>query len=101
MEQEWRLKDKSEIRNTTDKHPNYYKVDGYECWDVMEAIFGKQVCALSRLTNAFEYMWRSPRKGMLKQDLSKACHELELSAEDLELIEKYYNGEIVREEHEH
>lgn len=76
------------------KHPNYYNVDGYECWKVMEAIFGKQACALARLTNAFEYIWRSPRKGMLVNDLRKALHELELTDEDLELIEKYYKGII-------
>ena len=75
-------------------HPNYYNVDGYECWKVMESLFGKQACALARLTNAFEYMWRSPRKGVLIQDLRKAKHELELSDEDLELIEKYYKGII-------
>ena len=77
------------------KHPNYYNVNGYECWYVMEAIFGKQACALARLTNAFEYIWRSPRKGVLVQDLRKALHELELSDEDLELIDKYYQGIIV------
>ena len=75
-------------------HPNYYNVNGYECWQVMETLFGKQACALARLTNAFEYIWRSPRKGVLIQDLRKAKHELELSDEDLDLIDKYYQGVI-------
>lgn len=57
-------------------HPNHYCVDGYECFDVMIAIYGKEVVQHFCLCNAFKYLWRHGRKNG-DEDLAKARVYLE------------------------
>ena len=52
-------------------HPNHYCVDGYECFDVMIALYGKEVVQHFCLCNAFKYLWRHGRKNG-DEDLAKA-----------------------------
>lgn len=53
------------------KQPEHYTSGKYECWDVMEDVFGvDEMKAFCRLC-AFKYIWRSERKNGV-QDLEKA-----------------------------
>lgn len=61
--------------------PNHYCVGGYECWDVMEAVFGKDVLFGFALRNAWKYLWRAGKKDDLLQDLKKAAKNLEKAIE--------------------
>lgn len=53
-------------------HPEHYNQNGYECIDVMVAIYGKewviQWCAMT----AFKYLFRCKHKEKFNEDLSKA-----------------------------
>ena len=61
-------------------HPDRYKNGGYECIDVMEAIFGKEAVMAFCKLNAFKYIWRSEKKGHT-EDLKKAIWYLNKNVE--------------------
>ena len=52
-------------------HPTHYTHGKYECIDVMEDCFGKEVVQHFCLLNAFKYMWRTNHKNGL-EDIKKA-----------------------------
>ena len=52
-------------------HPDRYNSNGYECIDVMEAIFGLEAVKAFCKLNAFKYIWRSDKKGHT-EDVEKA-----------------------------
>lgn len=64
--------------------PSHYNAGGYECWDVMEAVFGKEAVYHFALCNAFKYLWRAGKKDDLVQDLKKAAKNLEKAISVLE-----------------
>ena len=61
--------------------PNHYCVGGYECWDVMEAVFGKEALYHFSLCNTFKYLFRAGKKDDLIQDLRKAAKYIEKAIE--------------------
>lgn len=61
--------------------PNHYNAGGYECWDVMEAVFGPEAVYHFSLCNAFKYLFRAGKKDDLVQDLRKAIVYLEKAIE--------------------
>ena len=61
--------------------PSHYCVGGYECWEVMQAVFGDEAVYHFALCNAFKYMWRAGKKDDLLQDLKKAAKNLEKAIE--------------------
>lgn len=63
------------INNEEINHPDRYKSGGFECIDVMVAVFGKEAVKWFSLLNAFKYIWRHKHKGGLK-DIKKAVNYL-------------------------
>ena len=51
-------------------HPDHYQAEGFECIDVMLAVFGVDAVKSFCLLNAFKYLYRS-EKGFLvfEQDI--------------------------------
>lgn len=68
-------------------HPSHYNQGNIECWDAMEAAYGKEAVSTFCLLNAFKYIWRSDHKNG-EQDIDKAINYLnkykELCKEDTE-----------------
>lgn len=56
-------------------HPNHYNQGDIECWDAMEAAFGREVVNHFCLCNAFKYLWRAKHKGG-DEDIRKALNYL-------------------------
>ena len=52
-------------------HPDRYNSNGYECIDVMQAIFGLEAVKNFCKLNAFKYIWRADKKGH-NEDCKKA-----------------------------
>lgn len=69
-------------------HPAHYETGKYQCIDVMQEVFGREVVAIFCRLNAFKYNWRSERKGG-REDLEKAVwylrKYLELTDEQTEI----------------
>jgi len=55
----------------TVNHPDHYKGGGYECIEVMKAVFGADAVKDFCLLNAFKYVWRADKKNG-KEDIRKA-----------------------------
>ena len=55
-------------------HPEHYNDGGFECIDVMEAVYGKEAVDSFCICNAFKYLWRAGKKdgNSKSQDLQKA-----------------------------
>lgn len=64
----WESPDDSEVI-----HPNHYNQGGIECWDAMEAAYGKEAVKHFCILNAFKYIWRADHKNGI-QDLDKAVN---------------------------
>lgn len=66
-------------------HPSHYNQGGIECWDAMEAAFGKEAVMTFCKLNAFKYVWRADSKNGL-EDVNKAINYLnkykELNADE-------------------
>lgn len=66
-------------------HPSHYNQGGIECWDAMEAAFGKEAVKTFCKLNAFKYVWRADSKNGL-EDVNKAINYLnkykELNADE-------------------
>ena len=66
-------------------HPSHYNQGGIECWDAMEAAFGKEAVRTFCKLNAFKYVWRADSKNGL-EDINKAINYLtkfkELTADE-------------------
>lgn len=52
-------------------HPSHYKLEKYECIDVMIEIFGVEAVKVFCQLNAFKYCWRMNRKNGV-EDAEKA-----------------------------
>ena len=57
-------------------HPDHYETGKFECFDVMEEVFGTEAVKNFCLCNAFKYLYRCKRKNGL-EDLKKAQWYLE------------------------
>ena len=54
-------------------HPQHYiGSNGIECWDAMEAAFGKESLMEFCLLNAFKYLYRCKHKNNTLEDIKKA-----------------------------
>lgn len=56
-------------------HPSHYNQGGIECWDAMEAAYGKEAVKTFCKLNAFKYIWRAESKNGL-EDINKAINYL-------------------------
>lgn len=56
-------------------HPTHYNQGKLECWDAMEAAFGKEAVMTFCKLNAFKYLWRADNKNGL-EDIEKAINYL-------------------------
>ena len=67
------------------KQPTHYTQGAIECWDAMEAAFGKEAVQWFCLCNAFKYVWRCRYKNG-NEDIHKAMvyldHYLKLEGKD-------------------
>lgn len=61
----------NEVINKNVNHPNHYKVNNYECLDVMIETQGKDAVLNFCLCNAFKYIYRNKNKNGL-EDIEKA-----------------------------
>lgn len=57
------------------EHPMHYNTGSIECWDAMEAAFGKEAVMHFSLLCAFKYIWRTENKGGI-EDIDKAINYL-------------------------
>lgn len=65
----------SEENKSDINHPSRYSKNGYECIDVMIAVFGVEATKHFCKLNAFKYIWRESDKGKEK-DIQKAIQYL-------------------------
>lgn len=65
----------SEESKSDINHPSRYSKNGYECIDVMVAVFGVEATKHFCKLNAFKYIWRESDKGKEK-DIQKAIQYL-------------------------
>lgn len=65
--------------NSTVNHPSHYqKNGGFECIEVMRAVFGEQATYHFCLLNAFKYLFRCDKKHETPtEDIKKAAWYLE------------------------
>ena len=56
-------------------HPSHYNQGGIECWDAMEAAYGKEAVKTFCKLNAFKYVWRADNKNGV-EDIDKAINYL-------------------------
>ena len=56
-------------------HPSHYNQGGIECWDAMEAAYGKEAVKAFCKLNAFKYVWRADNKNGM-EDINKAINYL-------------------------
>ena len=67
------------------EHPKHYNQGSIECWDAMEAAFGKEAVMTFCHLNAFKYIWRTAEKNGI-EDVEKAINYL------TKLKELHYDG---------
>ena len=53
------------------KHPTHYNQGKYECWDVMQDVFGVEALKHFCKLNAFKYLYRESKKNG-SEDIRKA-----------------------------
>ena len=61
--------------------PDHYKAGEYECYKVMQEVFGNVAFRSFCLLNVFKYLWRQGKKGSITEDVQKAKKYLELAPE--------------------
>lgn len=72
----WTPKSKSEPTASSNvDHPSHYNQGGIECWDAMEATYGKEAVKTFCKLNAFKYVWRADSKNGM-EDIDKAINYL-------------------------
>lgn len=59
------------------KHPLHYNNRKFECWDEMEAIFGKEAVLTFCKLNVWKYRYRAGTKGSMEDDMAKADRYME------------------------
>lgn len=73
-------------------HPDHYKTENYECYKVMQEVFGNVAFRSFCLLNSFKYLWRQGKKGPINEDVEKAKKYMELAPhtwDARELMESY------------
>ena len=78
--------------NDDTSHPDHYKTENYECYKVMQEVYGPVAFRAFCLLNAFKYLWRQGKKGPANEDVQKAKKYLGLAPETWdarELLESY------------
>lgn len=65
--------------NDDTSHPDHYKTENYECYKVMQEVYGSVAFRAFCLLNAFKYLWRQGKKGPANEDVQKAKKYLELA----------------------
>lgn len=65
--------------NDDTSHPDHYKTENYECYKVMEEVYGPVAFRAFCLLNAFKYLWRQGKKGPASEDVQKAKKYMELA----------------------
>lgn len=60
------------MENDVIKHPEHYTNRKHECWDEMEAVFGKEAVITFCKLNVWKYRYRAGSKGSREEDLAKA-----------------------------
>ena len=78
--------------NDDTSHPDHYKTENYECYKVMQEVYGSVAFRAFCLLNAFKYLWRQGTKGPANEDVAKAKKYLELAPntwDARELLETY------------
>ena len=72
--------------------PDHYVAGEYECYKVMQQVFGDVAFRSFCLLNSFKYLWRQGKKGPLNEDVEKAKKYMELAPDTWdarELLESY------------
>lgn len=72
--------------------PDHYVSGEYECYKVMQQVFGDVAFRSFCLLNAFKYLWRQGKKGPINEDVEKAKKYMELAPDTWdarELLESY------------
>lgn len=82
----------SEENKSDINHPSRYSKNGYECIDVMIAVFGVEATKHFCKLNAFKYIWRESDKGKEK-DIQKAIQYLKWFLE-LSDSDKLHNNRL-------
>ena len=82
----------SEESKSDISHPSRYSKNGYECIDVMIAVFGVEATKHFCKLNAFKYIWRESDKGKEK-DIQKAIQYLKWYLE-LSDSDKLHNNNL-------
>lgn len=54
------------------EHPNHYNGRQFECWDEMEAVFGKSELIIFCKLNVWKYRYRAGLKCDIQEDMKKA-----------------------------
>lgn len=91
-EREYILKQKERADRDMVNHPSHYSINGVECIDVMESLFGIDWVYHFCVLNAFKYQFRFNNKGKAQEDLRKAAWYNTKAAELLEKMEGKNNG---------
>lgn len=63
--------DEQNVQHDEINHPGRYNSGGFECIDVMLAVFGNGAVQNFCILNAFKYIWRHKQKGGA-EDIKKA-----------------------------
>lgn len=91
-EREYILKQKEGAGRDMVNHPDHYNINGMECIDVMESLFGIDWVYHFCVLNAFKYQFRFNNKGKAQEDLRKAAWYNIKATELLEKMERKNNG---------
>lgn len=78
--------------NDDTSHPDHYKTENYECYKVMQEVYGSVAFRAFCLLNAFKYLWRQGKKGPANEDVQKAKKYMELAPDTFdagELVSLY------------
>lgn len=84
--------------NDDTSHPDHYKTENYECYKVMQEVYGPVAFRAFCLLNAFKYLWRQGKKGPANEDVQKAKKYMELAPDtwDVQELVSLYNAAVTR-----
>lgn len=82
--------------NDDTSHPDHYKAGDYECYKVMQEVYGSVAFRAFCLLNAFKYLWRQGKKGPANEDVQKAKKYMELAPDtwNVRELEQSYNEAV-------
>lgn len=84
--------------NDDTSHPDHYKAGDYECYKVMQEVYGSVAFRAFCLLNAFKYLWRQGKKGPANEDVQKAKKYLELAPNtwDVRELRESYDAAVTQ-----